>query len=84
MQSRVLNWSSFYKARGYDCSCRKYPTICNDEEKDQYRAVFKDQYAEYKELHAEVQMLAKKFEEMDSLIKNLQSQPSNQTVMSSN
>ncbi|KAM9446293.1 MARVEL domain-containing protein 2b [Clarias gariepinus] len=54
----------------------KYPTIRTDEEKDQYKAVFNDQYAEYKELHAEVQVLAKKFEEMDSLIQNLTSQPS--------
>ncbi|KAK3514704.1 hypothetical protein QTP70_027943 [Hemibagrus guttatus] len=56
----------------------KYPTIRTDEERDQYRAVFKDQYAEYKELHAEVQVLANKFEEMDNLIKSLSSQPSSQ------
>ncbi|MCJ8746636.1 hypothetical protein PDJAM_G00144140 [Pangasius djambal] len=56
----------------------KYPTIRTDEEKDQYRAVFNDQYAEYKELHAEVQVLAKKFEEMDNLIKSLPSQASSQ------
>lgn len=62
-------------------SYRKYPTIRTDEEKDQYKAVFNDQYAEYKELHAEVQVLAKKFDEMDSLIKSLPSQPSNQMVM---
>lgn len=66
-----------------DFSCRKYPTIRTDEEKDQYKAVFNDQYAEYKELHAEVQVLAKKFEEMDSLIQNLTSQPSSHMVTSS-
>lgn len=46
--------------------------------------MFNDQYAEYKEIHAEVQVLAKKFEEMDNLIKNLPSQPSSQMVMSLN
>lgn len=45
--------------------------------------MFNDQYAEYKELHAEVQVLAKKFDEMDNLIKSLQSQPAGQMVMSS-
>lgn len=64
-----------------DFSCRKYPTVHTDEERDQYKAVFNDQYAEYKELHAEVQVLAKKFEEMDNLIKSLPSQPSSQMVM---
>ncbi|XP_072521259.1 MARVEL domain-containing protein 2b isoform X1 [Salminus brasiliensis] len=56
----------------------KYPTIHTDEEKDQYKAVFNDQYEEYKELHAEVQALAKKFEEMDNLMKNLPARPSSQ------
>ncbi|XP_045890363.1 MARVEL domain-containing protein 2b [Micropterus dolomieu] len=56
----------------------KYPSIHSEEERDQYRAVFNDQYAEYKELHAEVQAMAKKFEEMDEIIQNLPSRPSSQ------
>ncbi|XP_007237309.3 MARVEL domain-containing protein 2b [Astyanax mexicanus] len=56
----------------------KYPTIRTDEEKDRYKAVFNDQYEEYKELHAEVQALAKKFEEMDNMMINLPARPSSQ------
>lgn len=42
--------------------------------------MFNDQYAEYKELHVEVQAMARKFEEMDEMIQNLPSRPSSQMV----
>ncbi|KAJ0019062.1 hypothetical protein NQD34_006631 [Periophthalmus magnuspinnatus] len=57
----------------------KYPSIQSDEEREMYRAVFNDQYAEYRELHAEVQSVVQRFEEMDEMMRNLQSsRPSSQ------
>ncbi|XP_050185478.1 MARVEL domain-containing protein 2 [Myiozetetes cayanensis] len=53
----------------------KYPVIQTNEMRDRYKAVFNDQFAEYKELSVEVHAVLKKFDELDALLKQLPHRP---------
>ncbi|XP_003785936.1 MARVEL domain-containing protein 2 [Otolemur garnettii] len=49
----------------------KYPVIQTNDERERYKAVFQDQFAEYKELSAEVQAVLRKLDELDAVMSRL-------------
>ncbi|XP_015705474.1 MARVEL domain-containing protein 2 [Coturnix japonica] len=53
----------------------KYPAIQTNEMRDRYKAVFNDQFAEYKELSVEVHAVLKKFNELEALMRQLPHHP---------
>lgn len=59
---------------------RKYPVIQTDDERERYKAVFQDQFSEYKELSAEVQAILRKFDELDAVMSRLPHHSGNQQV----
>lgn len=49
----------------------KYPEISCVEEREKYRAVFNDQYQEYKDLHKDISTTLDKFRELDAMMEQL-------------
>ncbi|XP_004623256.1 MARVEL domain-containing protein 2 [Octodon degus] len=55
----------------------KYPVIQTDDERERYKAVFQDQFSEYKELSADVHAVLRKLEELDAMMSRLPHHPGN-------
>lgn len=49
----------------------KYPEISCVEEREKYKAVFNDQYQEYKDLHRDISATVSKFRELDLMMERL-------------
>ncbi|KAH0516571.1 MARVEL domain-containing protein 2 [Microtus ochrogaster] len=76
MEQQEINDPSLSSKRrmlspGFVIFLRKYPVIRTDDDRERYKAVFQDQFSEYKELSAEVQAILRKFEELDAVMSRL-------------
>uniref|UniRef100_A0A8C7XSE8 MARVEL domain containing 2-like n=1 Tax=Oryzias sinensis TaxID=183150 RepID=A0A8C7XSE8_9TELE len=83
VQKNSVSWSrtakSTYEPRVHVIAdyILKYPVIRCVEERDEYRAVFNDQYQEYKELHCDITATLNKFRELDAIMERLPKQRKN-------
>uniref|UniRef100_A0A8D2LKV1 OCEL domain-containing protein n=1 Tax=Varanus komodoensis TaxID=61221 RepID=A0A8D2LKV1_VARKO len=50
---------------------RNYPSIGSMTEREKYKAVFNDLYAEYKELYREISAAEQKFQDLDAMMRQL-------------
>ncbi|XP_040911359.1 occludin/ELL domain-containing protein 1 [Toxotes jaculatrix] len=78
--------ASKYTPRAYVVAdyIKKYPEISCVEEREKYKAVFNDQYQEYKDLHQDISATLNKFRELDAmmvqLLRDEQSQQDQQRI----
>ncbi|KAK7945266.1 hypothetical protein WMY93_000994 [Mugilogobius chulae] len=49
----------------------KYPEITSVEQREEYKAVFNDQYQEYRDLHRDISLTLSKFRQLDTLMEKL-------------
>lgn len=60
---------------------RRYPAITSLDQREKYKAVFNDQYSEYRELFHEIHATLQKFKELDALMSKLPAHPQNKEVI---
>ncbi|XP_025030493.1 MARVEL domain-containing protein 2-like [Python bivittatus] len=60
----------------------RYPAIRSLDEREKYKAVFNDQYLEYRELFREIRATRQKFQELDALMSQLPAHPQNKEEQS--
>ncbi|KAM6466862.1 occludin/ELL domain-containing protein 1 [Liasis olivaceus] len=58
----------------------RYPAITSLGEREKYKAVFNDQYSEYRELFRKLRATRQKFRELDALMSQLPARPQNKEV----
>lgn len=51
--------------------CRKYPEVSSLQQREMYKAVFNDQYQEYRDLYRDISTSLDKFRELDAMMAQL-------------
>ncbi|XP_063145764.1 occludin/ELL domain-containing protein 1 [Candoia aspera] len=60
----------------------RYPAITSLDQREKYKAIFNDQYSEYRELFHEIHAALQKFKELDALMSKLPAHPQNKEEQS--